>query len=232
MSLLRARRAILLVAITTLSLDLAIVGCSSDKPAASGGSTTGLDGSASGGDGSKLDGSGEGDGSSSGDAGGDSQAEEDANNGFVCLDDKSVGADGGAAGDGGGLPVSCSNGSCAAHCDSIHDHYKLGVAQHAIQCISKLANCDSLVLVRNCVDDAISRACKDSTSPGYCMPLVTACDPNAGMPNSTIDEQGCEIFANAFSSAGRTAFSTCLQAKITAGTCPAENGTCADQIRQ
>ncbi len=231
MSLLRARRAILLVAFTTLSLDLAIVGCSSDKPAASGGTTTsGFDGSASGGDGSKLDGSG--DGSSSGDGGGDSQTpEQDANNGFVCLDDKSVGVDGGA-GDGGALPVSCSNGSCAAHCDSIHDHYKLGVAQHAIQCISKLANCDSLVLVRNCVDDAIGRACKDSTSPGYCMPLVTACDPNAGMPNSTIDEQGCEIFANAFSSAGRTAFSTCLQAKITAGTCPAENGTCADQIRQ
>lgn len=136
-------------------------------------------------------------------------------------------------GDGGALPLECtSSSSCAAHCLSIKDHYRVAVAQVAIACIRKLPSCTDLNDVRACVDQGLGNACAQTTSAGYCKPLVTACDPMAGGAGSNIDEAGCERFAHALSAAGRDAFSTCLQSKITAGTCAVEVITCANQIRE
>jgi len=144
-----------------------------------------------------------------------------------CYGDAPLTADGGAA------PLDCAGSpTCAAHCASIRDHYRVAVAQAAIRCILKLPSCASLTDVRACTDLGIGNACAVGTSSAYCTPLVTSCDPAAGQPGSNIDQAGCERFAHALSASGRAAFSTCIQAKVTAGTCPVEIITCANEIRQ
>jgi len=215
----RSRRAILFGAITALAFDAALLGCSSDKPKAA--SVTPTD----------RDAEPNADATPSKDGGRDANDAADAPVDPVidagpCLDDKPAPTDGGAA------PVCPTSGTCSAICDRIVDHYKLGVAQVAVTCILKLSSCSIPTDVMACVDGALGRACVDSTSKGYCTPLVKACDPNAGGPGSSIDEAGCESFANGFSSSGRTAFATCLQSKIDVGTCPTEVVACADEIRQ
>lgn len=218
MGLVRSRRAIFLGAITTLSIEAATLGCSSDKPPPASSTT-------------KTDAGPNTDATPSSDSGQDASDANDAavdqlvNNG-TCLDDQPAPTDGGVA------PACPSTGTCSAFCAHILDHYKLGVAQVAITCLLKLSSCSTTTDVIACVDAALGQACADPTSKGYCTPLVKACDPNAGGAGSSIDEQGCESFANGFSSSGRTAFTSCLQSKIDVGTCPTEVVTCADEIRQ
>lgn len=142
----------------------------------------------------------------------------------ACLDETSTTIDGGVG------PTSCG-GACSAQCDRVKNRYKLGVAQVAIDCIAKLTTCDALG-VRRCIDLASGRACKDAPTTAYCTPLVTGCDPNAGQAGSNIDQAGCELIANALTQAGRGELSQCIQGKITAGTCAAEVGACANQIRE
>lgn len=135
--------------------------------------------------------------------------------------------------DGGDASIVCpSSGACSAACGRIVDRYKAGVAQAAVDCILALPSCTSSADVAPCVDSALTRACLDPTSPGYCAPLVTPCDSDAGQVGSMITEHRCEWFANGLADAGRTALATCIHDKITAGTCAAEVGACADEIRQ
>jgi hypothetical protein len=202
-----------------------IVGCSSSSPPPvwepSGGSR--LDGgdpeSGSRIDAGRLDDAAEGDSSQSPDT--DAEV-EDPN----CLDDKVATIDGGD----GTCPTS---GPCSAACADMFGHFKVGVAMFAASCIAKIgASCDPLLNVIPCVDQAIERACKDPSSTAYCTPLVTSCDPDAGLFGNAITQDGCEEFASAFSSAGRATFKACIEDKIAAGTCEREVVTCADEIRR
>jgi hypothetical protein len=218
----RARRLLFFGAVAIGALDLTMLGCSSsDRPPATGGTSTfdsgGLDAS----------------GTPSIDAGRDAPDVQDAtadqavNNGD-CLDDKPAKGDGGD----GSTPDCTSSATCSPICAHLLDHYKLGVAQVAITCMLGLASCADTSGVKTCVDTALAEACPDPTAKTYCGPLVIACDPNAGKAGSQIDEQGCESFANAFTSSGRAAFSSCLDGEIEAGTCPTEVGDCTDQIER
>lgn len=225
MRLVRSRRALLLGALAATSIDLALVGCSSDKPQAAS-STTSTDAAPNTTDATRSK-----DGGQDADAAGDAADEEVVKG--SCLDDEPAPTDGGAdGGDGSAAPVCPSSGTCSAVCAHILDHYKLGVAQVAITCLLDLPSCSTTTDVLACVDTALGMACADPTSNGYCSALVKACDPNAGGLGSNIDETGCESFANGLSSSGRSAFASCLQSKIDAGTCPAEVVACADEIRQ
>lgn len=223
----RTRHAMLLLAIVGGSAE-SVVACSSERPEASGGTTRGPDGST--GDGAVLADSGS-DGDGGADAAGDGPRFSDDG---ACLDDKPAPTiDGGfKGGDEAGVPVCPTTGTCASYCDDVVAHYKLGVAQVAVTCILALPSCSNLLDVNLCVDTALGESCKDTTSSGYCTPLVKACDPNAGGAGSLIDELGCESFANGLSASGRSAFSTCIQSKIEAGTCPNDVRLCTDQIRQ
>ncbi len=179
---------------------------------------------------------------SSGGSSGDAATPSDAASDAASVDAGDAATDAGVipcygdtplTGDGGALPLECtSSSSCAAHCLAVRDHYRVAVAQVAIACIRKLSSCSDPNDVRACVDQGIGNACSQATSAGYCKPLVTACDPAAGGAGSNIDEAGCERFAHALSTGGRDAFTTCLQSKIEAGTCPVEVITCANQIRE
>lgn len=215
----------LLGVVATISIDLAMIGCSSDKPPAGSG-TTGTDAAPSTSDANtSKDGAQDADGSS-----------DAADEQFVftgCLDDKPAPDGGTEAGvDASAPPVCPSSGDCSAICAHIVDHYKLGVAQVAVSCLLKLPSCASKFDVFVCVDSATGIACADPTSKGYCTPLVTACDPNAGGAGSLIDEVGCELVARSLSSSGRSALATCFQSKTDAGTCPADVLMCTDDIRQ
>lgn len=151
-----------------------------------------------------------------------------------CLNDKAAPTiDGGfTGGDDAGVPICGTTGTCVTYCNNIVAHYKLGVAQVAVTCLRDLPSCSDVLDVNLCVDRALGQACKDTTSPAYCTPLVKPCDPNAGGFGSLIDQAGCESFANGLSASGRTALSDCIQSKIDAGTCPNDVRLCTDEIRQ
>lgn len=215
----------LLGVVATISIDLAMIGCSSDKPPAGSG-TTGTDAALN-----------PNDANTSRDGGRDADGSSDATDEqFVftgCLDDKPAPDGGTEAGvDASAPPVCPSSGDCSAICGHIVDHYKLGVAQVAVACLLKLPSCSVMTDVFVCVDSATGIACKDPTSKGYCTPLITACDPNAGGPGSNIDQVGCELVANGLSPSGRSALASCFQSKTDAGTCPADVLVCTDDIRQ
>lgn len=155
--------------------------------------------------------------------------------------DGSAPTDGGDAGDGGtclgdapdgGAAVCPSAGPCGEPCARILVHYKGAVARAAVECIGTLPSCENAADVIPCVDQALARACPDSTAPSFCGPLVTTCDPEAGDAGTMISQQGCELFANGLSSAGRAVLQACFEEKIAAGTCPTEVGACADEIRR
>ena len=131
----------------------------------------------------------------------------------------------------GGI-VCPSSGPCSTACSRLAAHYKAGVAQAAASCIMALPSCTDALDVVPCVDKALADACSDPTSPNYCAPLVTACDPDAGGFGSIITQEGCESFANGLSDAGRAVFAACIQDKISSGTCAVEVGSCGDEIRQ
>lgn len=227
----RARHALLLLGIAG-GFGESVVACSSDRPAPSGGTTGGgtgdVDGSTAGRD-ALADSSGQRDGSA--DAADDRPPFSDDG---ACLDDKPAPTiDGGfKGGNEAGVPICPTTGTCATYCDDIVSHYKLGLAQVAVTCILQLPSCSNVIDVNLCVDNALGASCKDTSSSGYCTPLVKPCDPNAGAPGSLIDEPGCESFANGLSPSGRSSLSTCIQSKIEAGTCPSDVHLCTDQIRQ
>ena len=102
----------------------------------------------------------------------------------------------------------------------------------AIDCVLALPSCDNANDVRLCVDRAMARACDDPTANTYCASFVTACDPNAGKPGSSISQDGCVILSNGLAATGHADFKTCIDAKIAAGTCPLGVVDCADEIRQ
>jgi hypothetical protein len=216
----RARRAVLVGAIVAAWSSIAVVGCSSDKPAAGGGGTT-----AEGGPATDANRSTDGRDDANGEGGLDDASVDQFANG-ACLDDRPAKTDAEAG------PVCPAAGTCSAACNRILDRYKLGVAQVAITCLLDLPSCANPTDVIACVDTALGAACLDPTSKGYCTPLVKPCDPNAGGPGSAIDQTGCESFANGLSASGRGVFETCVQSKIDAGTCPMEIVACADEIRQ
>jgi len=147
--------------------------------------------------------------------------------GTPCLDDTSETIDGGAG------PTSCPTiGSCSALCTRIATRFKQGVAQVAIHCLTQLGACTDDVATASCVEGALGRACADTSSTSYCSAFVTTCDPNAGGASSNISENDCEHLANALTSTGRTQFSTCVQGKITAGTCPVEVLACVNDLHE
>lgn len=215
----------LLGVVATISIDLGMIGCSSDKPPA-GSSLTGNDAALN-----PIDATSSSDGGQ--DADGSSDAADEP---FVftgCLDDKPAPDAGVDSGVDASAPPECpASGTCSAICAHIVDHYKLGVAQVAVRCLLALSSCSTTTDVFNCVDTALGMACADPTSKPYCGGLVKPCDPNAGGTGSNISEQGCESFANGLSANGRSAFAGCLQGKIDAGTCAVEVVMCGDDIRQ
>ncbi len=213
------RRAIFLFLVTTtLACGVIAVGCSDSHPpgASDGNGGTHFE---------TVDG-GERDGATTSDAatdGGDAASDT----GFPCLDDTSVTIDGGAG------TTDCPKiPSCSAYCARIATRYKRGVAQTAVDCITKLGTCADPYEPRNCVDLALGRACGDATAKTYCTPLVTACDPNAGGAGSNITESDCEVLASAMTSTGRMDLASCLQGQITAGTCPNGAVMCTTSIRE
>ena len=216
----RVKRAALISAVLGITTQC-VVACSADKPQGAVSSSSGVPSSSSGGP--TLDAA-----SSDADADAgvlpDADATADAPLGNTCLGDDPVQA--------GGFPTCPDSGDCAPYCNDIVAHYRLGLAQVAVACLSKLSSCADTVDVNLCVDKALDRACKDTSSVGYCSPLVTPCDPNAGGPSSLIDELGCETFGNGLSPSGRDVLATCIQAKISAGTCPSDVRLCTDAIRQ
>ncbi len=228
----RARHAVLLLGILGGAAESVVACSSSDRPAASGGTSGGIGGGV---DASTTDGAGLGD--SSGDRDISVDAADDRpqfSDDGACLNDKPAPTiDGGfKGGDEAGVPICPTTGTCATYCDDIVAHYKLGIAQVAVTCILALPSCSNVLDVNLCVDNALGESCKDMTSPGYCTPLVKPCDPNAGGAGSLIDEPGCEVFANGLNASGRNTLSTCIQSKIDAGTCPNDVRLCTDQIRQ
>ncbi|MBX3214125.1 MAG: hypothetical protein KF850_18975 [Labilithrix sp.] len=135
--------------------------------------------------------------------------------------------------DAGAKEIVCpTTGPCSEACDRVVAHYRPGVAQVAARCVAALPSCESPLDVIPCVDQAVASACADPSSPTYCKPLVSACDPDAGGPMSAISEEGCVMLANGLSDAGRAAFQSCLDDKIASGTCALEVVECADEIRR
>jgi len=207
----------LFVAIVAIGLDVALVGCSSDKPPPSGVGPTGNDGQAPG------EASTRSDSSTLGDAA-DAAVDQIVFMNGPCVDDKP------APELDGGMPLCPTTGDCAGYCANIRDHYKLGVAQLATACILKLASCATPSDVSSCLGIALGNVCADSTAAPYCTSFVKTCDPNAGALGSTITQEGCVSLARGLSASGRSAFLGCVQSKIDAGTCPVEFVTCDNEI--
>ena len=216
--MLRGRRSVfVLLSVTTLALGAIVVACSEGNPPAA----------SEGADGTHFEtvdsGSGRETGpTTDGDAGDAGDAAADADLGS-CLGDVAV-----DAGDGG---TTCA-GDCASHCVAIGKNYRVGVAETAVACVRALGSCSDVTQVRSCVDLALERACPSPTATGYCTPLVTACDPNAGGDGSNISERGCESYASALSPTGRGVFSGCIAKQVDAGTCAAGIIDCAEAIRE
>lgn len=210
----------MLGAVTLAAFAMTGAACSSEQPSVS--ASLGGDGGAS-----SHEAASGGELSTGSDAGIDADGASDdggAVDGGTCLGDSPPGD-----GDAGTCPAS---GPCSEPCGHILTNYKGGVARAALECIAALPSCENAADVVPCVDLALARACLDPTASAYCMPLVTACDPNAGDAGSMISQSGCELFANGLSSAGRSAFRACIDGKIAQSTCPTEVGLCADEIRQ
>lgn len=152
-----------------------------------------------------------------------------------CLDDKPAPTiDGGFdGGDEAGLPVCPTSGACAAHCEEMVAHFKLGVAQVAVTCLRKLADCTALLDVQLCAQSGLMAACRDPTATGACTSLVTSCDPSAGGGfGGLIDQSGCEGLMRGLNAAGRGKLTACIRGKIEAGTCANEVLECTDDIQQ
>jgi hypothetical protein len=130
----------------------------------------------------------------------------------------------------GSGPVVCPANACTPSCERVLDHYRAGVAKAIVTCIDGLSPCTEPAQVVPCTDQALARACSEPSSVAYCKALVGACDPaDAG---GMITLEGCRVFANGLSASGRSAFAACIGAKIDAGNCAMEVGSCADDIRQ
>ena len=219
----RTRRALFVVMVAAVGAEAAVACSSSDRPATGSGSASTSSGGTSG-------------------TIADSSTDHDAEGGaFDASTDSPTFTDDGSCLndepapklDAGSAPPTCpSTGGCATYCSDVVAKYKLGVAQVAAKCILALGDCAELSDVGDCVDTAVDMSCKDTTSPAYCMPLVTSCDPNAGKMGSLIDEPGCEMIANGLSASGRSTFSACIESKIEMGTCPNDVHLCTDQLRQ
>lgn len=228
-----ARRLVLLGAVAFVALDVLLVACSDELPPGAGSSSgdSPIDASRPEAAPTNEGGSFGGDASDGGTVpddggGGTDTGAVDTGPPFTCIDDRPLVVDGGTA------PSSCpGSASCSGYCDRIRMNYKLGVAQDAIQCLVALPSCANQAQVLGCVDRAVDKACTDGTTKGYCTPLVTACDPNAGQPGSNIDQAGCEALAKGLGDAGRGTFATCVDGKTDAGTCPNEVGVCSEAVR-
>ena len=159
---------------------------------------------------------------------GASLADADASDGatdpdiLACVDDADVRGAGGAS-----APLACPDiASCSGLCGRVAARFKRGVAQTAIACLRELGTCGDANATRGCVARAHARACADATSAGYCGPLVTACDPNAGGAGSNISQADCERVASALSASGRSTLKTCMEAQVSSGTCASDVGDC------
>lgn len=205
---------------------LTILACSSDdRPPGVGtsasSSSSGSQSSTSGSSSSSSGGAGDGgSSSSSSSAGGPVDSGADTGPTFQCAGDTPKTADGGAP-----LPTSCLGTPCADACTKAAQNYRVGVAQAAVACLSKLATCSG-ASVLNCNVAAMDATCSDPTAKTFCTPLVSACDPSAGQPGSIITQEDCERFASALGAAGRATFRTCLETKTSAGTCALEADLC------
>lgn len=185
---------------------------SSGQTSSTSGSSSSSSSSGSGGDGGSS--------SSSSSAGGPVDSGADTGPTFLCAADTPKTTDAGAA-----LPTSCPGTPCADTCTKAAQNYRVGVAQTAIACLSKLGTCSGAPVI-NCNVAAIDATCADPTAKTFCTSLVSACDPNAGQPGSVITEEDCERFVSALSATGRTTFRTCLETKTSAGTCAVEADQC------
>lgn len=145
----------------------------------------------------------------------------DASDASTCLGDEP-----------GPAPACPTDGPCAELCANVVTHYRAGVARAAAACIASA--CTGALDVLPCVDRATARACSVEDALPYCQAMVMRCDPDADDPEkaSGISTPGCVAIATALAPSGRTAFQTCLENGIEAGTCPSDVVACADSIRQ
>lgn len=141
---------------------------------------------------------------------------------LACVDDGDLRVDGGAS-----APLACADiASCSGLCERVATRFKRGVAQAAIACLRDLGACGDANAARSCVARALGRACADTTAAGYCRPLVTACDPNAGGAGSNISQADCERFASSLSASGRNTLKICMDAQVSGGTCASDVVDC------
>ena len=131
--------------------------------------------------------------------------------------------------------IDCTNvpAACQASCARIVHNYRAGVALEATACMRE--GCLDSDDVVPCVDRALAHACSSPTAPAFCTPLTSACLDtfgDASPAQSTFPENGCEVFAGAFTDAGRAELAACIESVTPNGGCPRGAADCADRIRQ
>ena len=111
-------------------------------------------------------------------------------------------------------------------------NYKKGVARAITECIIKLPTCEGATAeVANCVQNALAKACPDSTAVGFCSPIVESCKGDGGDAGvAPLDIGECTDMATGLNSAGRAAFTSCVT-EGTAGYCKASPSSCIDLIQ-
>ncbi len=141
----------------------------------------------------------------------------------------------------GGGGIDCSANGCDLQCASASANFRAGVAEEIQKCLLKLSACeDNAAGINGCIEDAVGKACTDSSATTFCTPLVTACGgggeggadastADGGASQTVFDQNNCEALATALSADGRTALKTCVDEGI-AGNCTADPGFCIDQL--
>ena len=144
--------------------------------------------------------------------------------------------DGGACLDDTGAAADCTgvNATCTTICQNIATNYKKGVARSIAGCLLKLPTCESAAMeIATCVQAGLAAACTDPTAEGYCDPLVNVCDADGGDGGANaLDKVECTDLATGLNTAGRTAFTSCVQGGQGAAYCIATPSTCIDTIER
>jgi hypothetical protein len=129
--------------------------------------------------------------------------------------------------------------ACNAACNHYAGNYKAGVARDIANCLLKLPSCESPTQdneIAACVQSALARACADTTADTFCTPHVAQCvgTPDGGGPDggsmAGLEQMECRELATGLNSAGRAAFTTCLQNGMGTGYCRPDPTTCIDNI--
>lgn len=160
------------------------------------------------------------------DGGGGTDAPSD---GYVA--DSSDAGDGSVAclGDDGMGPVCSDAGTgytCEDACTKYGVNFKKAIARSIKDCFYKLPTCEGATAQRlACVDNAAQAACPDPTTEAFCAPLYCATSTAMG----TLQKADCAAVGKLLSTAGRTAFTTCINEA--GGGCNALAEVCLDSIQ-